>query len=141
MAYIRQLSSLLFLSQLIFITEVYALECRKPGKMRFYQNNKLKIVNKDFCFNSNNNFIISYQCYFNRNCEAWKKRKTKLKNKLKNSYSSRVEHKLCLLFGGDPKMMEYHNGNNWIETSFCEFADNSFLEMNTWFRRIENLKD
>ena len=94
----------------------------------YISKHKKNIVKSKYCFGSEVTKLISFNCIKNKNCDAIKSysstSKLSIYSQIGNPY-----HNKCYWLGGEAKLIEYFNGNDWEQTGICEFKDQSFISV------------
>lgn len=104
-------------------------DCLKKGKIRFWNMGKQQTHTSSYCYNSQEFQIESQSCQ-DDGCEARKYKRVDFDQ----LYSERGSpgFKLCIEhYYSTPKIIEYWDGKNWIQTSICQFADDSYVDIGT----------
>jgi len=102
---------------------------QKTGKIKFVHHKKNQEQKTAYCFDKSKEMFYSLHCFKRNDCQA--------KNFKKNTYtfdakSGSPGFKLCQWFyHGIPQILDYWDGQRWITSSRCIFADNSFIDIAT----------
>lgn len=104
-------------------------KCMQEGKVRHIENGKTKEYGSAYCINHFEYEILNYQCVLNKNCEAYNAYYSA--NQLPRTQGERGNpyHRKCYVIGGQPKLIEYFDGEDWKEGGICVFSDESFISV------------
>ena len=122
---------LLTINFLLFTIPAYSaqFQCFKSGRIRIVKDKQNRPSPKSFCINHSTYDIVSFSCIRNNNCQAIKNYKNHKKIQVGQKIMGNPHQKRCSSLGGNPQLIEYHDGNSWVGSAICHFKDLSFISL------------
>lgn len=103
--------------------------CDKNAVVEYFEKNKKKIFQKEFCYDQKNDLIINKECSEKKDCLAMKERAFPLRLKNTTTQYGNSNFKTCHFFKANPMLITLKTANKKIESSICIFEDDSFVSL------------
>lgn len=106
-----------------------SLTCKDDGKIRYRKFGKMVEEKTSYCYDKDR--LLSAACSRKASCDALtaiaKKDDAAIAKSANNAFGTPSFH-ACRMLGGEPQLMEYFDGANWVPTDRCVFkSDGSYV--------------
>lgn len=113
---------------LAIVASAEEFECLSGGKLRFLALGSRHEESSSYCFDKTRSLFLSRSCH-ERECAAKKAKGCEVPAEKLRGEVGTPGFKLCKAVGGEPQILEFHDGKKWWSMDRCLFlADGSYMD-------------